>query len=303
MATNIASYLPSKTFTTRVGFIVGAAVVIFGMMKLSNYFVNQRVVKGEEVTQPTAAPLVVKDIAQIDYNNDGVEDWKQNLTAALGITASPESSSIEEPPINETEQFARDLFTTAATISQSGDLTEEGSNAIATQVTDQIASQSLASVFTTADIKTVADTDQNRKTYSTNLKALFNTKYPLDIDVSVVILGDALDANDPTALAKLDPIILRYSQLIAALKALPPPKAAALGHVELMNRLNKTLGSIQLMKNTFNNPVSSLSASMQYSQTISDLLEYMVHLTNKLPYGNVATPIDADAAISELGQY
>ena len=220
MQPTIETYLPSKSFLKKVLFIVVSLALIFGVAELFKYLGNRKMERQAEITQ-TVNPLIVKDISMIDENQDGIVDWKQNLETALGITPSVVSNDTQaEENLNETDVFARDLLTTAATISQSGDISESGASTIAENVVNQIAQTQVGGVeYTLADIKVGNDvSDTAVSAYGRALEKLFNVTYPLDIDNSVTIMSTALQNEDPAELAKLDPIIKRYGLLIEAVK-------------------------------------------------------------------------------------
>jgi hypothetical protein len=305
MDVNVRSYLPSKAFIKKVIILVALVLIIVVISEIAKYISKRQEARKESqvAVADTATPLVVRDVATIVTNEDGIPDWQSNIYNAIGVRP-PTSASTSLVSNNQTDLFAQDLLTTAATVSQSGSLTDEGASNIADKVTDQIANQPLATDFTMSDIKTVPDNDASRKAYVASLNTLLNTTYPLDIDTSASILQDALDANDETVLNKLDPIQTRYTKLIAAMKALPVPQSAAGGAVEFLNRLNRTLATIQLMRTTFTNPITAISAMMQYAQTISDLIEYLSPFTGKLPYANIATDVsDPSAPIDTSSGY
>ncbi len=284
MFTNIEQYLPSRSFLKKIGFIILSIALIWGVIELFGYLKTKR--EQKLIAQPLVAPLVVNDITTIDENTDGIPDWKQNIQEILGVTPTADAGTDEK--LNETEQFARDLFTTAATISQSGELTEEGAQTIAEQVSARIASTTLEDLFTEKDIKVVPATDTNKTRYFNDYVYLVSQKYPLDIDNSIQIMQIALDANDPSELAKLEPIITRYTNLIEALKKLSVPTNLKDGHLEFLNILGKARGSIQGMRNTFANPISAMSIMVNYPKILTQLVEYVGPFTTKIPYSTAS---------------
>ena len=284
MENNLKKYAPSSAFIIKIALIIVVILIAVGVHafygKVASFFTPKN-------TAPTATPVVVSDLASLEAQN-GVPDWETTIKQFI-TQPSPTVTTATGTP-NETDQFAQDLFSTAATLSEAGSVSDSGAQTIADNVATQISQQQLTNkTFTLDDVKPVPDSAQARQTYSKDILYLFNTKYPLDIDNSAMILSTALSNTDVSELSNLDPIILQYQNLIAAIQKLPVPQSAAPGEVELLNRLNKTLSSIELMKNVFVNPVMSMSASMQYGQTLSDLLEYISPFTSKIPYGNVDT--------------
>jgi hypothetical protein len=288
-------YLPSKAYLKNLGTLVVAIVAVIALGKTYMYaksYIQSRL-SGSSVA---VAPIIVKDLAMQDENKNGIPDWQDNLSASL---PAPSASQTTQAPINETEQFARDLVTTAATISQSGTLSDQGAQQIASQVTNQIAAATVGETFTTTDIKVIADTKASEAAYVKQVTNILNVQYPLDIDNSVTILQSALATGDASSLAALVPISDRYEKLIQTFKALPVPSSFADNHLAFINILGKVHGSIETMRNTFTNPVMAMSVIMNYTQTVTDLLSYISPFTTKQPYSTVATDTTSIGSVNQ----
>ena len=285
-----SKYLPSQEYLKKLYILLLAVVIIIAFQKV--YVYGKAYILLKQGNGLAVGPIIVSDLAMQDQNQNGIPDWQDNIKSTL--TDAPTASVTQTAPINETDQFARDLVTTAATVSQSGPISDEGAQTIASDVTDRIAAATVGETFTTDDIKIIADSKKNQDAYVKQVTNLLNVQYPLDIDNSIAILQSALAAGDATGLSALDPISDRYQKLIDAFKALPVPASYAGNHLAFLNVLGKVHGGIGSMRSTFSNPVMTMSVIMNYSSTISDLLSYIQPFTTKLPYSTIATDTGPD---------
>ncbi len=287
---NIEAYLPSKSFVKKVGFLIAVLLLCFGVALLVRYISKRQAIKAITENAATAKPILLTDIATLDGNQNSVADWIEHLN---GDTV-PTQSGDAQAEVNETEQLARDIFTTAASTGQIAPLSEQGVNDLAAQVADRIAATQTGETFDTSDFKTVPDSKKNEDAYVASITNLLDKKYPLNVDTSLVILKTALDAEDPSQLAGLQPISERYKNLIAAFKALPVPESHKLDHLGFLNILGTARGQIETMRNAFVNPVLAMSTFVNYPETLSNLVEFISPFTTKIPYSTLINTSDTD---------
>lgn len=283
MGTNIVEYLPSKAFVKKLAFLIVVLTICFGVAFLFQYLSKRRAMKLSGITGPEARPILLNDVAGLDVNGNSVPDWIEYLN---GGTA-PNQTGNSNIEVNETEQLARDIFTTAASTGQVAPLSEQGVTDLATQVADRIAATQTGETFDLSDIKTIPDSKKNEDAYVANIIKLLDKTYPLSIDTSLVILQTALDAEDPAKLAGLAPISERYKNLIAAFKGLSVPMSHQMEHLEFLNILGKARGQIETMRNAFVNPVLAMSTFINYPETLSSLVEFISPFTTKIPYSTL----------------
>ena len=285
----VRAYLPSAEFQKKLGLLVLIVIVCFGVYILGNYIAAHQSEKASVAKKAT--PILLKDVISMENGPTGVPDW----VTQLGGSATVNSDGTVAAPLNDTQQFAQDLFNTTASLSEAGPISQDGANTIASQVTDQIANaQTGGETFTKSDIKIIADSQKNITAYTASVKKLVDVTYPLDIDDSISVLQNALSSGNQSGLTDLGPISDRYAKLIAAFKVLPVPSSLAETHLAFLNLMGKIHGSIQTMQNTFTNPVLTMSVFVNYPAMINDLIGYLTPFTSKLPYSTVAS--DANTA-------
>jgi hypothetical protein len=280
----IAQYLPSKAFVKKLVFLIIVLALCFGIAQLFSFISKRQQAKEQQAVVTEAAkaePILLRDVANLDANNNAVADWIEHL---YGDTIPTQTNPGETENINETEQLARDIFATATATGQVAPLSNEGVASIAEQVADNIAKTQTGEIFTEDEIKIVPNGTKNEQTYTTSIKKILDTQYPLDIDNSLAILKDALDSADASKLDALDPISTRYKNLIAAFKALPVPSKYVEDHLAFLNLLGKCRGQIETMKNAFTNPVLAMATFINYPETLDELVGFISPFTNKIPY-------------------
>lgn len=283
MAINIEAYLPSKAFVAKLALLILILAVCFGAAFLFRYISKRQAMKAAGITDADVKPILLNDIAVLDSNQNSVPDWIEYLNDGT----VPVQSGNPEAEVNETEQLARDIFTTAASTGQVAPLSEAGVADLAEQVAERIAATQTGETFSLSDVKTIPDSKKAEDTYVANIVNLLDKKYPLSIDTSLVILQTALDAEDPAMLAGLAPISERYKNLIEAFKAMSVPMSHQADHLGFLNILGKARGQIETMRNAFVNPVLAMSTFVNYPETLSSLVEFISPFTTKIPYSTL----------------
>ena len=215
------------------------------------------------------------DPTKKDTNDDGVSDkeeigrMKAERAATSGEPASADSSGeASEENLTQTDKFARELFSTVAALSQSGEIDD---NTVA-QITDSLASQIQnpvqRKIFLMSDIKITQDNSQTAiEKYITEMNTLEPVK-----ENATDILQESLTEDgdiDGTVLSKLNPIVEEISNFINGMGELEVPQKLASSHLELMNaleRLKENLEDVQLIDT---DAIVALGAMAQYENNDS----------------------------------
>lgn len=282
MLENIKPYLPSNLFVRKIGLLIGVFLVCVGGALL----IQKISTKGSQnaLNENQTRPLLLEDISVLDINGNSIPDWAETLNDGRFLTSE---NNMGDAEVNETEQLARDIFTTAASIGQVAPLSEAGSLEIAAKVAERIAATQPGESFTTSDIKLVPQTTKNESAYFASVIKLLDKTYPLDIDNSLAILQTALDQENPSKLNELEPISERYKKLIDAFKALPVPEEYETDHIAFLNILSRARGQIETMRNSFVNPVLTMSTFVNYPETLTELVSFISPFTTKIPYSTL----------------
>lgn len=291
MLETIKKYLPSKELIHRFGYIILAIIFIlainFGIRRFNN---------GQTFLQSvsSAQPVVVADLVASDHDKDGVPDWEEKIwgtdpdkadTNGDGVSdgeevarrkgtlqqeAIAQGNDINDGGINETEQFSRDFFTAAATLSQAGEVTQDNADALADKVAAQIETGATGTLYTLNDIK--KSTDASTKAvlaYDAKIKSILK-RYPADKDRSILIVYKSLDTEDQAYLKNLDPIYQSYVAIVNELLAVSVPPPLQSTHVRLVNVFATARNNIAVMRNLYDNPTPAFSVMLQIDKNTQE---------------------------------
>ena len=279
MDSRFTQYLPSKSFAKKILIIVGGIVLVVGI----NYYLNYRKTHSQVAVQPLAVPVTVSDLATIDANGNGIPDWQDNIQKAGDLHVL--GSAKDTGPINETDQLARDVFTASAVVSQSGSLTDQGAQDIATSLVNQIGSQTNNTKYTLSDIHVVKENDTTLVAYIKAMSAILKNN-PQNTDHSLAIIQSALQNNDAGSLAQLDSYIKNYRAMVDKLKKTNVPDVFIESHLAMMNSAENIAGALESFKVTFDNPVVAMGALYNYPNYLVAYANSMQLYVNTLkPYG------------------
>lgn len=233
----------------------------------------------------------IGDLVSKDTDGDGVPDWEEQImgtdptkkettpgipdavaiqklqaqqTETSGQTATTGQASEN---LTKTEQFSRELFTTAAAASQTGQPLDQATiDQIGSSLADNIKNVPQRKVFTISDLKLT-----NSSSVQTLQKYLdyFNGAYPktqLKYTVVDVMQKFVADGNTPntSALLMLDPIIKQVNDFRDALIKTTVPQIFSSLHLNTLNAVEKVSENLNDMKLFETDPVVALGAMSQY---------------------------------------
>lgn len=241
----------------------------------------------------------IEDLVNRDTDGDGVSDWEEGLfgtdptrrdTNGDGILDSVEIAKLQgQSSINgdlnlgngstenlsQTEQLSRELLSTLATLNQAGSVDQTTVDTLSNSLIAKIQDSGARKIFRYSDLKIIKnDTRQDIVNYNNTLTVIYK-KYPFPKDTVIDIIDEFVideETVDESVLAKLDPIIKQYNNIIAEMVKMNVPEDVALLHLATLNSLQKlseNLADIRLYENDI---VVSVSALSQYDSTTDNLI-------------------------------
>jgi hypothetical protein len=124
-------------------------------------------------------------------------------------------------------------------------------------------------VYTFADIKIGKDDSVNASLlYGQELGALFKNNNALGNEA--VYARDGEEQNDPTILAKIDPIIADYKNILNGLLNITAPPSIASMHLDLVNAMSERLSTAELLQIVNTDPAAGLQGAGQYLNSLQD---------------------------------
>lgn len=300
-------YLPSKKFALTIL----SVVIVVGLIYFFTAFKKTEVTTPEQLAAETKAQefmildtdgdnlkdweeiLWKTDPKKMDTDGDGTNDGdetkasrdplKANTTPSgkepndkidATITATEEKKVEEFNKLSETEKFSRQLFSeymVAKNDSEGGTLDTASKESIVNN----------AIVKTTGTIITkftVLDINRTNNTSTSSLKDYGNTLGNITIKYSTDGLGDelvyiqeALGKQDPKLLAKLNPIIANYDNIVTAFLGTPVPRDLTEVHIKMVNNLYNVKISLENIKLFFTDPLKGIANLETYQISFKDL--------------------------------
>lgn len=235
---------------------------------------------------------LMEDLVNRDTDLDGILDWEEGLwgtdpTNKETTPGIPDSTTISKlkaeygdgtETINEnnqntenltqTEKFSRELFSTIATLNQSGGIDQATIDKISDSLANNIQNTPPRKVFTLSDIKTIGDNSiQSIEKYGNTLESIW-TKYPAKTTVIDVFQKFAPDENtvNVDALEELDPIIKQINNTINGMAEMSVPEFLVPFHINYMNALERLTENMTDIKLYDTDAIVSLSAMTQYEK-------------------------------------
>jgi hypothetical protein len=300
---DIKPYLPSPQFQRTVGFIL-LGILIIVLIGFGLDFLKKRMLVST-IEKIGGVDVLVKDTVEQDTDGDTIPDWEEKLwgldplnpdtngdgiSDAVEINQKRQESAKElgltgSENLSETDQFARELFLTAAGFSEVGEISELDAESIAQSALAQVGEVTTETFYTADDFKQTTKKDSETvRAYSSKITNSLNCFNPGD-DLTVIALTKAMQSNNPTDLAPLDNFIIGYTVCSNNLKTITVPTIFIGSHTKITNAYKGLSESIKGMKNVFENPVGTLQAIVLYDKYLNMFQEGMEQYTNILvPY-------------------
>ena len=280
------TYLPSKKFTV----IAGTTLVLFGAILGIRSLIKYEQKKEALTAGTPSKKITIGQVVEQDSDEDGIKDWEETLWGTDPFKAVtfeiPDARYIEQKkkamattsgsadggtPLNETQQIAREIFTTTLALNQSGALNADSANSIAESVAEYIQNYKGAEDYKYAVIKLAKDsTTTTVKKYYLAITDLL-TKHIKKHDNSLYIVSISTESNDPDLLGQLDPIIKNNESTLSALLKMTVPADAGYIHLKVLNALNKINHNEKAMRDLFDNPIVALASIQQHPGNLADM--------------------------------
>lgn len=272
------------------------------ILAVSGIYSATRINRQEQLTQEglrqAVLDVVVNGNSTVDTDGDGLKDWEEALwetdpanpdTDGDGtpdgeevvsgrnpnvagpddaMTATETSTSTED--LTLTDKFARKTFGEYIALKGDGVLDSESEQALVDRLLQSQELSQEAKLYAITELDTTGPTDQTSvKAYGNALGRTLIDASPKNMQNELLILGGALQNQDPTQLAALDPIIEGYEKLIGAYVAMKAPNDAGLHHLNLVNTLSALLESIRSMRVVFDDPLRAYVGVSKYHSNIN----------------------------------
>lgn len=289
-------YLPSRKFIVFIGSVVLLGAVIWAGSALLAKKTRYEKKDIESVSSGDASD----NFYTKDSDDDGVYDWEESLwgtdpnkqdTDGNGVSDGDEieekkdeieaqnnisgDAEISEN-LNQTEMFARQLFSAASIANQSGGLSPEALQNFSTSFGKSVSDAKIADLYKPSDLKlqAVALADY-KKTLATTFKPYLDSGLSTESAMYLLSTGDSSAAVDLEKIAEL------HHGISNALIVMPVPYGVAGPHLAIANNSAKISISLLSLKNLEEDPILAMIGlrqyfeySLEYEKAVADLSAY-----------------------------
>jgi hypothetical protein len=281
------------------GAIISAALIVLGAFLLSR----------NDVGVQTAASLQATEgrsyIEPVDSDGDGTPDWEENALRRIYDTLpSPTTTATDiatyEKPTTFTGRFSEAFFQDYLSGKVSGaDLSDPTD--IVNKAVETIEANTGTNFYNRLDITVIPDSDFAFREYGNTIgKIIVEDSAPKGTGKEMVILQRALETNDETLLAGLDPIHTAYTNYVLHTLETPVPESFATEHLALVNTYQSILDDVSAMRGVFTDPLLGLARVNRYQNNASGLYYALQNIIIKLTERGVVYATDEPGAILYL---
>lgn len=280
-------YLPSKQFvrTILIALVLGSLVFLVGKI------LNKKTVWQNKSGDESVKIAKEGDFFSQDTDEDGLYDWEESLWSTNPALKDTDGDGIDdkkfvenkrkeidvdetykEDPNNETEVFAKQFFTTASVLSQSGSFNQETLDQFSNGIGQSISNFTIKDKYNLANLKLSGISAEK---YYNNFKTLYESLPHKEIQELESIALLIQNPEDTKALENVANINLMYSKLEEGLLTMEVPYNASGGHLFLLNNINKVSLVILESRNIDYDPLkvtTYLSKYDEYSQNVTSAL-------------------------------
>lgn len=288
-------------------------LIVFAVLFLVALFLIQRTsifrntisfVKNKQ--EGLAYDTKIEDLVNKDTDRDGILDWEEPLygldptkkETTPGIpdisvlnklkleqennTGTTNGNSLGAESLTQTDKFSRELFSTIASLNQSGVMDQATADQISSSLSNQIQNSTPRKVFSLLDIK--LDPSQTAKNYDNALTGIFEKNKMPDYTVMDVLQRFIIDENnvDPSALIALGSIIESLNKRIEAIIKIRVPQSFAFAHLDFLNGLERIMENLSDIRLYDTDPILSLSGISQYENNSALFISANKNLLDKI---------------------
>jgi hypothetical protein len=289
---SLREYLPSK----RIGYIIiilAIIIVVFFVLKYIPNIQKTTIFSKNTIAENQQASSKIGDIVNKDTDGDGIADWEESIrgtdpsktdTDSDGVSdfteieqlRAQESANNQNTPETETSIFAKQLFTTVASLQESGNLNEESASKIINQASLS-AQKNVQKTFYKKEQLTISP-KLTGKVFEKNTTAILvknNVTYE-SLQKIFAILGTLPDTGEiegTTIVQDLTLIDTSFKKALGELLKNPVPAQSTETYLKFLNNLQYISENISDMVLIETNPIVSFSAITVYPENISSIIE------------------------------
>lgn len=300
----IKKYLPSKKFSLIISSFIILIFIVGIILSFSNK--NQKFTALQNNTGlESIENKTIEEIINTDTDLDSIYDWEEVLWGTdktkISTFGIPDKDYIEnkkrelnieqeidDKRLTETEQFARNFFTSYTALKSSGQVDDQAINEFSKTLGEKVVNTEITDSYTLSDVKTSVASDKNTiKVYYEKLESYYNKYQDEGIGDELEILNSGVIAYTSTGketnYEELSSIAKAYQNFATSVINTVAPESVKEIHLKIANAAKKTGESILNMKKSIKDPIVGLSGITQYQKYSAELVGAVEELETLLP--------------------
>jgi len=267
-------------------------VLAIGIIILLFFIQNKSSFKNQQQSGLTYnSNELVGNLVNKDTDGDGIPDWEESLwgtdptkketTPGILDSVAIQKMKLEkntsgelnldnqnDQNLTQTDKFSRELFSTVATLNQTGAVDQNTIDKLSDSLNNQIQNSTPRKVYALSDLHVIAKQDlATVKKYNTDIINIYK-KYPIKgkaFDILKKFTGDGNNV-DSSALTELDPIINQTNKILFAMTKTDVPEEFSTAHLNVVNGLERVVENLNDIKLYDTDPLVSLKGISQYEK-------------------------------------
>lgn len=284
-------YLPSKQFIKTIFITLFSGAVLF---VVGNMISNKSFFKKEESKPENILSSEQNDFFDEDTDGDGLFDWEEALWGTNPGLKDTDGDGVDDKKFvenkrdeidydetyvpddsNETEVFAKQFFTTASVLSQSGSFDQDTIEEFSKNIGQSINNFNMQDKYKLSDIKMSAVAPN---TYYDNLKSVFASFSSREISELSILSKVMANPEDQNTVNELSSVLNIYKDIENNLLKTESPYSISGTHLSLLNSINKMSEILNESRNISEDPLKVtvyLSKYNEVSEKISNDFELL----------------------------
>lgn len=285
-------YLPSKQFVR----IIGTAVLLALLVLVFGKIFNKKTVWQNSSSEAVASVAESEDFFSLDTDEDGLYDWEEALWGTNPSLKDTDSDGVDDKKYvenkrkdidfdethniddnNETQVFAKQFFTTAAVLDQSGSFNQDTIEQFSQGVSQSINNLTLKDKYTLSNLKlSGVSPDQ----YHKSMAAIYARLSKPEFNELTLIAYLMENPGDQDAMDELGSYLLYLDSLIKGLLSIDVPNGNAGLHLSYVNNLDKISEIMKTAVYIEEDPLRVVSYLSKYDEYSDRLLNDINALKN-----------------------
>jgi hypothetical protein len=282
--------------------IIGAFVVGFALVALAYVATNFGTPTGQfdpPVALEAQTAALRGAIPVTDNDNNGIEDWRDDLITSEEISIDVSSTTPYTTPQTLTGKVGVDFLERYLEAQTQGSFGADDATIINDVISDLERSTSFP-IYDVPDITIIeAYTEADIVTYANAAGTAIIQSNSRDRENELLILQDIINRKDYSRFEEIEVIALEYRLLHETLRNTPVPAALAKEHLDILNTVMAVEKDVASFVLSYDDPAFTLLRLKRYREDIQGLSIALQNMyTGLLPYSGLFTSADPASVFS-----